>query len=186
MGSVVQINWTNNSVTSSSCFNFTYYSPFYVCIYIYSLNWVCKHLFGIFIKLGIIIEHPLTILPLNVCFQTFVPLNSSSSDNFDEKIVNNCISNLYIPAKLVTSILQLSQTKFISSLVQENIFGVLTSSKISLRSLGVKWLRCIIFFNFFIKMIDPCCLNLHYKYEVSIFYRRKFLNGSVPVYKNIV
>ena len=68
------------------------------------------------------------------------PLNSSSSDNFDEIIVNNCISNLYIPAKLVTSILQLSQTKFISSLVQGNIFGVLTSSKISLRSLGVKWL----------------------------------------------
>ena len=28
--------------------------------------------------------------------------------------------------------------------MQENIFGVLTSSKISLRSLGVKWLRPII------------------------------------------
>ena len=79
----------------------------------------------------------LTISPLNVCFQT---LDSSSSDNFDEKIVNNCISNLFIPAKLETSILQLSQTKFISSLVQENISGVLTHSKISLRSLGVKWL----------------------------------------------
>ena len=83
----------------------------------------------------------LTISPLNVCFHTLDPLNSSSSDNFGEKTVNNCISNLYIPAKLVTSILQLSQTKFISNLVQENIFGVLTSSKISLRSLGVKWLR---------------------------------------------
>ena len=83
----------------------------------------------------------LTISPLNVCFQTLDPLNSSSSDNLDEKIVYNCISNLYIPAKLVTSRLQLSQTKFISILVQENIFGVLTSSKISLRSLGVKWLR---------------------------------------------
>ena len=28
----------------------------------------------------------LTISPLNVCFQTLDPLNSSSSDNFDEKI----------------------------------------------------------------------------------------------------
>ena len=83
----------------------------------------------------------LTISPLNVCFQTLDQLNSSSLDNFNEKIVNSCISNLYIPAKLVTSILQLSQTKFVSSSVQENIFGVLTSSKISLRSLGVKWLN---------------------------------------------
>ena len=85
-------------------------------------------------------HNTLTISPLNVCFQTLDPLNSSSSDNFDEKIVNNCISNLYITAKLVTTILQLSQTKFISSLVQENIFDILTSSKISLRSLGLKWL----------------------------------------------
>ena len=82
--------------------------------------------------------YTLTILTLNVCFQTLDPLNSPSSDNFDEKIVNNCISNLYIPTKLVTSVLQLSQTTFISSLVQENIFAVLTSSRISLRSLGVK------------------------------------------------
>ena len=36
-----------------------------------------------------------TISPLDVCFQTLDPLNSSSLDNFDEKIVNNCISNLY-------------------------------------------------------------------------------------------
>ena len=85
--------------------------------------------------------HVLTISYLNVCFQTLDPLNSSSLDNFDENIFNNCISNLYIHAKLVTSILQMFQTKFISSLVQENIFGVLTSSKISHRSLGVKWLN---------------------------------------------
>ena len=89
----------------------------------------------------------LSISPLNVCFQTLDPLNSSSSVNFDEKIVNNCISNLYIPEKLVTSILQLSQTKFISSLVQEKIFGVLTSSKIRLRSLGVKSLNNISLFS---------------------------------------
>ena len=47
------------------------------------------------------------------------------------------------PCKACNINITIVSNQIISSLVQENIFGVLTSSKISLRSLGVKWLKTV-------------------------------------------